>query len=90
MINNQFLAQMDDITPGVFQHIPKHKRNHSEIIIIIIIIITIMITSIIPQSDGQRYRSALFSKSLQFANTKSSSFSIAEIIELNGLVSMAI
>jgi len=89
MINNQFLAQMDDITSGVFQHIPKHKRNHSEIIIIIIII-TIMITSIIPQSDGQRYRSALFSKSLQFANTKSSSFSIAEIIELNGLVSMAI
>ena len=87
MINNQFLAQMDDITSGVFQHIPKHKRNHSEIIIIII---TIMITSIIPQSDGQRYRSALFSKSLQFANTKSSSFSIAEIIELNGLVSMAI
>ena len=80
MINNQFLAQMDDITSGVFQHI----------IIIIIIIITIMITSIIPQSDGQRYRSALFSKSLQFANTKSSSFSIAEIIELNGLVSMAI
>ena len=78
---------MDDITSGVFQHIPKHKRNHSEIIIIII---TIMITSIIPQSDGQRYRSALFSKSLQFANTKSSSFSIAEIIELNGLVSMAI
>jgi hypothetical protein len=70
-----------------FNTSPKHKRNHLEIIIIII---TIIITSIIPQSDGQRYRGALFSKSLQFANTKSSSFSIAESIELNGLFSMAI